>query len=633
MNHFFLWIGPKVATPTEGRQLLGHYKSTGKATTNEGANWSISYAPQQDGLGAFSDDRRRTVATNDRIRQMFWFGHAWSKTDGPQPAFSAIGQGVSNQANIELIQNIREHSDGVFALLLIDEASGEILVAGDSVGSFHVYHRAFPDGVAVSNSSALLAGLTPHSSLDPLGVQELCSNAVANEDRSIWSSVKKLRASRILKVDSHRAKTELVGHSPMLSLLDGIKEYAADPLPGLFNSISDVLMTIDRQGGRGPDFRELPWVADLTGGNDSRALMAAIVANHINVASTVSGPSSDPDVQIGERLARQLGIVHFTRPEPDPITAAQLFDAVSLTDGEFDAVHYSGVAAVHRQHIRDGLQFSLNGSYGELGRGHAWRLGLPGMLFPDLVASGLKRREPLTLQHPSVVLWNQYFTLKNPATLFSQEAGSTSSDYFTSLLGRLMSYAGHLPQHAQLDLIHIDMRMERWQGRLLSSTNQLWPAISPWSFQEPLAQLLTSSPSIRRNGLLTRAFTLAYAPVLAREPLYTGNPAMPFSFRNAHRFLPLIPYFTDRARHKILSRFQHAVSEPALTARERQPLVCADTEIAKWLAEPLLAESRIFNPDALVAFLSPDQAQTARNHQLWCRLLTLEAAVRLQARG
>lgn len=631
MNHFLLWIGPDSIGPTIGSMLLHHYKSVGEVSSVVGRNWCIAYARQQDGLGAFRDDRKRLLTSRYGNQALFWFGHAWSKTDGPQPAISLLINSAHNLSNVNLVELARENCNGVFALILIDESKDEIVVASDSLGSFHIYHRSFQDGIAISNSSALLAGLPPHATLDPIGVQELCSNSVANEDRSIWTSVKKLRCGQILKIDAARPRSELVAHRPILSTLDGIRDYAADPLPGLFSSISDVLLTVDRQGGRGPEFRELPWAADLTGGNDSRALMAAIIANHIHVASTVSGPSTDADVQIGERLAEQLGIAHFTRPLPNPITLSQFYDSLCLTDSEFDAVEYAGVAEVHRQHIRDKLQFSVNGSYCEVGRGHAWRLGLAGMLFPDLMAGSLKRREPLTLQHPSVVRWGQLCAIKTPATLFSQDARAECADYFPGIFARLMAYASHLPQHAQLDLIHLDLRMERWQGRLASSTNQLWPAVSPWGFQEPLAQLLTASPDIRRSGLLTRAFTLAYAPALAKEPLYTGNPAMPFTLRDAFRFLPAVVYFGDRAMQKIISRVHAKGADAALPACSRQPLLCADPEIRKWLAEPLLAGSGLFNPDELVALLSPSQPQTARMHQLWCRLLTVEAALRRQA--
>lgn len=630
MNHFFLWIGQNAEKGKLGTGLLSHFKSSGPVSKLEGNGWHLSFAAQNNALGAHKDERAQLLRAGERNKQLFWFGHAWSRTDGARPAFSALVRDGDNASNAHLLQIARENTNGVFALILIDDIKGEIVVCADAIGSFQIYYRSLPDGIAVSNSSALLSALPPHTGFDPLGIQELCSNAVANEDRTTWQDVRKLRAANLLQIDCRHPKVSLLHHRPLLDILNGITGYQSDPLPALFKSISDVLQMLQSHGGRGTEFRDLPWVADLTGGNDSRALMAAIVANHINVASTVSGPPNEPDVRIGEHLAKTLGIPHFTRGEPVPVSPAQFREALRLTDGEYDAIEYAGVAEVHHQHIRDGLQFSLNGSYGELGRGHAWRLGLSGMLFPDRTAAPLSQRGPLSLEHPSVKRWHQMFTLKLPDGLFTSSTRAFAADYFPGMFSRLQAYAGHLPWHAQLDLIHADLRMERWQGRLLSNTGQIWPSISPWGFQEPLAQLLTCSPKIRRNGLLTRAFTLAYAPPLAQQPLYTGNPAMPFSLRDAHRFLPLIPYFADRAVQKVQSRLLSNNKPVAPSARERQHLICADAEVMRWLDEPLLAETKLFDPDQLRLTLSPNRPQSDRMHQLWRRLVTLEANLRSQ---
>lgn len=402
-------------------------------------------------------------------------------------------------------------------------------------------------------------------------------------------------------------------------------------MPGVFESISDVLSCLYRSGGRDSRPSELPWAADLTGGNDSRALMAAIVANHINVSSTVSGAPDDPDVQIGKRLADQLGIRHYPRALPGPVAKAEFMEALSLTDGEFDAVEYAAIAAIHRQHIADNLQFSVNGSYGEVGRGHAWRLGFAGMLFLDLVSSPLQKRGLLTLDDPSVIEWQHVFTLKFPSDLFLEEITTQSGAYFACIFSRLQSYASILPRHAQLDLIHLDLRMERWQGRIASSTNQLWPAISPWGFQRLFEKLLSATPSIRRNGLLIRKLISVYSPVLAKEPLYTGNPAMPFAARNEHEFLPLLSWYGHRALENIANGFNaNRASQTHKTACERQPLLCSNQQILQWLSEPLLAETGLLNRDSLARQLAPPTQMSPFAYKLWCRLLTLESSLRRQ---
>ena len=636
MNHFFLWVGPDAMPGKLGKLLLEKYKRTEAVTTLQGENWTLCLAAQQNGLGAFRNDRIRPLKQTvqpELDRRLVWIGHAWSASDGNQPPVNLMEKGANDLGAAQLVIKGREHSDGVFALMVIDETRREIAIASDLLGSFHIYYRFFPEGVALSNSSAVLAELPPVSGLDPVGVQELCSNSIPNEDRSLWREVKKLRSGEVMLIDTQRTKAERIHHRPLLGILARIDGYEKDPVPGVYSSMSGILQILHNSGGRGEDSRTLPWAVDLTGGNDSRALMAAIVAHqNIKVASTVSGPADDPDVQIGESLARKLGIPQFTRPPAGPVSFPQFMEALSLTDGEFDALEYAGIAAVHRQHICDGLQFSMNGSYCELARGHAMRLGLPGMLFPDRMSGALCRRTALDLHHPSVTRWEHVCSLKaGPGRLFSKAALQESEAYFPGLFNRLMAYAKDLPQHAQLDLIHLDLRMERWQGRLASSTNQLWPAISPWGFHAPQAAVLTTSPLIRRNGLLTRELTFRYAPQLASEPLYTGNPAMPFSLRHAHWFLPIVPFFAERAINKIRTKIFHDGTQASRTAADRQPVFCATPEIREWIRNPRLAATGLFDPDRLLAFLDTTHPQSDADHRLWCRLLTIEAALRRQA--
>ena len=635
MNHFFLWLGTGSSNESLGKILLENLKSVDDVRNLRGRNWSLWFAAQANGLGAFRNDRIRPLipggGETGRNRRLLWFGHAWSASDGNQPPISILEKHSAEMSVARLIEKGRENCDGVYALIIIDELEKKIAIASDMLGSFHIYYRKLSDGIAVSNSSSLLAGLLPLSSLDPVGVQELCSNSVPNEDRSIWCEVKKLRAAEILNIDTHQTQVELTRHRPILQILNDIRGYEKDPLPRVYDSIEGVLDILQQSGGRGEEFRDLPWAVDLTGGNDSRALMAAIVAHQIKVASTVTGPSSDPDVQIGESLARKLKIKHFTRTPLGQVSFTQFMEALSLTDGEFDAFEYAGVVDVHRRHIRDQLQFSLNGSYCEVARGHAFRSGLPGMMFPNRISESLCHRSPLDLQNPAVIRWRYVLSLKfESSQLFSNAAHSETSDYFPQIFQRFMSYSHHLPQHAQLDLIHIDLRMERWLGRLLSSTNQLWPAISPWGFQSPLTSVLTTAPQWRRNGLLTRAFTFRFAPDLAHEPLYTGNPAMPFSLRHAYKFLPVVSYFAHRALTKVSAKLNLSDTQRSRSAMERQPEFCSTSEINSWINQPLLLDSGLFKPERLMPFLSMTRPQSDVDHRIWCRLVTIEAALRRQ---
>ncbi|MBK6602113.1 MAG: hypothetical protein IPG28_11280 [Betaproteobacteria bacterium] len=105
--------------------------------------------------------------------------------------------------------------------------------------------------------------------------------------------------------------------------------------------------------------------------------------------------------------------------------------------------------------------------------------------------------------------------------------------------------------------------MERWQGRS-ASTKQLSRAISPREFQKPIISLLTATPTVRRDGLLTRKLTEACSPLLAREPLYAESPPAPLTMRTVHRFLPLVYWFGRRALDKIASRLEFGEAKSLL---------------------------------------------------------------------
>jgi hypothetical protein len=622
MNHFFLWVGAPSTSEDAGRRLLGRFKAVGALSEIRGDNWSLISAPQRDGSGALEDKRVRQ-STDPWSRIVAWFGHAWSAS-GPQPALESVD--AADLSPDEMIKRLRAASDGVYALICGDPRTCEFAVASDCLGTFHIYFRRFEDGIAVSNSSALLAAVEPAAALDPQGVQEFCSSAVANEDRTLWQGVHKLRGGQILNVSERGRRIALLSQRPLLQAMRQADTPLEKAVPALYATMSKTIELLSRHGGRGPSFRHLPWAADLTGGNDSRALMAVLLSKRTPVVATVSGAPDHEDVVIGTRLALRAGLRHILRPAAGPLQADALFDALQLTDGEFDAIEFAAVAHVHRMHRNDGLQFSINGSYGETGRGYPWRLGPKGAFFPDRMAKALTSRAPVDAREQG----QRRFKPAVPPDLFASSLRLDWSNHGAAMIQRLLEYAEGLPQCAQLDLVHVDLRMERWQGRIASSTNQLWPAVSPWGFRDSLRQLLTTSPLARRNSLLTRAFTAAYSPVLADELLFTGNPARPFTWSQAWKFLPAIGWYGKRARQKAAARFAPPSKDSLPCARRRQPHLCEHAEIRQWLSEPALAETNLFNRDALVAALDPQSGLDESAYTLWRRLVTLELALRRQ---
>lgn len=626
MNHFLLWVGSPGSTESRGHLLLPHVKSIGPLSTRRGDGWSLVWASQADGAGAFADSRFRGDTSSGSRRALAWFGHAWCD-DGPLASMRAM-TAATEEASWRSLEKLRESTDGVYAAVLADARRGEIAVGSDMLGTFHIYYRQLEDGVAIANSSALLAALPPAAHLDPVGVQEFCSLAVANEDRTLWGGVRKLRGESILSMNIASRQLTLRRHRPLLAELQNVQQTLESSVSGLDTALEAVLHRLGRYAEHDAGAVKRPWAADLTGGNDSRALMAALLHHRIDVVATVSGADNHEDVVIGSRLALVAGIPLVRRPLQGPIGFETLADALALTDGEFDAIEFAAIADVHRSHRRDGLLFSVNGSYGETGRGYPWRLGPKALFLPDRVARTLLDRAPIDADAQG----RDRFRPIAPDSMFTPEARLDWPIHGGAMIGRLLEYAKGLPRCAQLDLIHIDLRMERWQGRIASTTNQLWPAISPWGLREVLPRLLTASPLARRNSLLTRAFTARYAPALADELLFTGNPARPFEWRHAAKFVPAIHWYMERARQKVAVRLSNPPAASLLSAASRQPALCSHSEIQDMLLDPVLGTTGIFERDPLVAALQPNAPRSDFAYTLWRRLVTLEATWRRHRR-
>src|SRR5207248_2962325 len=74
-------------------------------------------------------------------------------------------------------------------------------------------------------------------------------------------------------------------------------------------------------------------VCDLTGGYDSRAMVAAFLSTRARFGTTVSGPVSSPDVVVSEGLASLVSVRHTHFPRQDQQPFAAIKDALRLTDG------------------------------------------------------------------------------------------------------------------------------------------------------------------------------------------------------------------------------------------------------------------------------------------------------------
>ncbi len=493
--------------------------------------------------------------------------------------------------------------EGAFVILIGDARDKSVNAITDICGSLHLYCRKSDEGIALCTSSA---ALSQDARLDMVGTHEFIATGIVYENRSLWQGVNKLPPASVVKIDQAGMHARTYWRIGDLSFESLSLEVAVDQV---YAQLVAALQRTSRNFS--------PLVADLTGGYDSRMLLCGLLGSGVDFESTVSGPESSADVRTANEIAR-----HLHRPLHHSVLAsvlhgAQLLQSIRLCDGEYNAFDFARILAIH-QPASTRFAISLNGSFGEIARGYWWEL-----LWPALGAPRPVDTTKLSARRFAAAPYDQL--------VFAAGARLNLGEHMRDVANRALSGLEHLPNSSQMDALYFTLRMQRWQGRIASTTNQIWPAISPIAYPAVLEPILSAKSSARFRSLLARRMFAKYQPVLAEIPLEHGYPPAPFSLGNAHRFWPILSHYGARISDKISTRMMPSgvPAQAPQSPRERFPHVFSNSALATWLAKPLLLKSGHFEPETTLAFLNPDQPLPGGRLEQWQRMCTVEWTLRL----
>jgi hypothetical protein len=529
---------------------------------------------------------------------------SWFHTDG-------YGTGAEARLLARLVQvgcnQAAQELSGFFTLLFGDARRHLTFVITDLIGSRHAFYREFPWGVALASSSLLLASLET-AALDPLGCEEFLRTGIVYEDRSFYRDVRKLAPTSVYQLTNGKLSApQQYWH---------IKQLTPESLKGeqAVEAFGASITAAAHQVGQ--VFPRI--ISDLTGGYDSRALTAALMTAGGPFETTVSGASTAPDVVIARGLAGITGQSHHPIEVNPKVTFAQLQQALALTDGEADIVEYArNVLPVHTSTAQQ-YDISLNGSFGEVARGYWWELLLP----------HTGERAPLDARKVAAA---RYVVDPGSPQLFAAPLDLVT--HFAEVIERANTGLRDWPNTAQMDHAYLQLRMQRWQGRMATSTDQIRPCLSPLMFRSVLETMLQTEQRLRQRSLLVRRMLERLQPRLAAYPLEHGYPAEPFRWGNAHRFAPLLMSYGRKVWDKgwrVLGVKRAATNgsqvEPARLQLWRE-------EAVREVLQPVTMQLRDWlSKERLQTFLNTSQQPSFSYEQQWARVLSLECALRA-ARG
>ena len=489
--------------------------------------------------------------------------------------------------------------DGFFVVVIGDAGRREVVVITDIVGSLHFYCRQLPQGMALSTSSLLLSRLAAVT-LDPVGCQEFLGTGIMYEDRTFYNEVRKLPPASITTFFNGQQSTQEQYWNPTSLVPESLP---AEPA-------SDVLWAAMGSAVTSISGRYQSVACDLTGGYDSRAVAAAFLSSGTQFTAVVSGPHESGDVNISTRLAAKFGLNHLHYPYAHaPITPAELELVGALTDGECDITEYVNVARIHRDLSRR-FEISINGSFGEIARGYWWELLFPHIGTSKTLDAGKLARQRYAVEHHPALLQLRYdFDL---------------AEHLEKVIGRTTAGLEQYPNTFKMDITYLRMRMQRWQGRLASSTNRIWPCLSLFMLRPVLETMLQAKCAARKRSFLIRLMLAKYQPPWAGYPLEHGYPALPATWRTIPRFGPLVPYYTGRVIQKLKGRFVKDARD--ISENTRLDLWQME-EVREVLRPAAMRSMEILDSDQVIHLLKASQLPMFSQGRLWSRLLSLEWAI------
>jgi hypothetical protein len=479
----------------------------------------------------------------------------------------------------------------------------ETFVLTDIIGSCHAFCRSWNGVTAISSSSLLLAALGERN-IDCVACQEFILGGVIYEDRTLFREVCKLHpATHYCYANGRLSKQECYWPINKLQPESLSGNTAVDALKSAIQTAATKIGTLAPR-----------LLCDLTGGYDSRTLVAGFLSIGQKPAATVSGSADSADVLVSVALANLADLPHI-HSNPEPIHSFdQIRKALELTDGEYDILEYARVRESH-QKLTGRFDITLNGSFGEVARGYWWEILVP----------HVGKKQKLDSRKAARL---RYLPRGFDASLFPSKQRINLEEHYADIIERTNTGLEDSPNTFQLDNVYLKLRMQRWQGRIASSTNQIWPCLSPFIFRSVLEVMLQTKHDLRRRSLLIRKLLPKLDSRFAQYPLEHGFPPLPVNIRTIHRFWPIVSMYGRKAKNRLKRLGKHVATSTGPTSSSSRLLLWQDPEIRGILQADRMLSTIVLDGDALTDFLRRSRQSEFPHEGQWARVLTLECALR-----
>ena len=191
--------------------------------------------------------------------------------------------------------------DGQFAAVKVDLQNLELDVLTDPLGMEQVYVHHHGPTVVVSNSVRLIERTCGLTAIDEIGASLFLSLGWVGGDRTLRESVRVLPGGYLHRWKSNGSCTSMayLPRTSLARLSQGREELRVDELAQGFTSMLRALSD-----------RVAPLGCGLTGGRDTRVVVAAVIASGVPASFVTMGSTESADVRIATKIAEAFHLTH-----------------------------------------------------------------------------------------------------------------------------------------------------------------------------------------------------------------------------------------------------------------------------------------------------------------------------------
>ena len=382
---------------------------------------------------------------------------------------------------------------GAFAFGLCRD--GKLTLTIDAMGTYKVYRDA---GSRVTSSAflAVLAGME-RPQVDTQAVYEYVFQAATYGGRTLVTDIHLLDPHQALQIDT---QPELVLHAPPPSAIASEKTFEAH----LERSVAELREWFGEIVACFGDRIDTA----LSGGYDSRLILALLRDRGAKARLHVYGAKGDEDVRIARAIAQGEGLhVEHVDKSHGKRTTGSLAETIAQNCRLLDAYPVDGILddgadIATRRDRASGGALALNGGGGEIFRNFFY--------LPD---------RPFSIRE---VIWT-FYSQFDPAVC----TDAFSEPAYMAAMQTAVSYAlgttNETVSRREVELVYPAFRCRYWTGRNTSVNNAFGYALTPFIESALVAAASAVPIRFKDHGRFEAALIHAISPALARYPSSYGH--------------------------------------------------------------------------------------------------------------